>query len=126
MKTCMNVRGPPGHGAVMDIIEPAKQSLLSFGTAPVIWLMVALSVVSLGVMLERAFFFARVRVDIDALVRELSDCLRAHDLRRARHLLDGSRSSEAAVARAGLSELRRGAGAVREALASATLLERRR
>src|SRR5262249_54014559 len=103
----------------MDIIEPAKQSLLSFGTAPVIWLMIALSIVSLGVMLERAVFFHRIRVDIDALVHELGSCLRANDLRRARQLLEGSRSSEAAVARAGLSELRRGAGAVREALASA-------
>jgi biopolymer transport protein ExbB len=110
----------------MNIVDSAKHSLLSLGTAPVIWLMLALSVASLAVALERAWFFHRTRADITTIVRVLSERLRAHDAAGARAVLLASRSSEAAVASVGLAELRRGANAVREAMAAAALLEHAR
>jgi biopolymer transport protein ExbB len=110
----------------MDIVQSIKQSLLSVGATPVMWLMLGLSVASVAVMLERAIFFRRIRADMQALVRGLSERLRARDLEGARRLLDQSGSAEAAVASVGIAEFRRGASAVREAMAGATLLQRAR
>ncbi|HET6337480.1 MAG TPA: MotA/TolQ/ExbB proton channel family protein [Polyangiales bacterium] len=110
----------------MDIVQSIKQSLLSVGASPVMWLMLGLSVASVAVMLERAIFFRRIRADMQALVRGLSERMRARDLDGARRLLDQSGSAEAAVASVGIAEFRRGASAVREAMAGATLLQRAR
>ena len=110
----------------MDIVQTIKSSMLALGASPVMWLMLVLSVASVAVMLERAVFFQRIRADMHALVRGLSERLRARDLDGARRVLDQSRSAEAAVVAVGLAELRRGASAVREAMAGASLLQRAR
>jgi biopolymer transport protein ExbB len=110
----------------MAIVQSIKVSMLSIGASPVMWLMIGLSVASLAVMLERAVFFQRIRADMSALARGLSERLRAHDIDGARRLLDQSRSAEAAVVAVGLAEFRRGARAVREAMAGASLLQRAR
>jgi biopolymer transport protein ExbB len=110
----------------MDIVQSLKHSMISLGASPIMWLMLALSVASAAVMLERSLFFRRTRDDVHALVRGLSERMRLHDIAGARELLDRSRSSEAAVVRVGLGEFERGANAVREAMAGATLLERTR
>ena len=104
----------------MDIVELFKDGMARVGASPVMWLMIGLSVVSVAVMLERAWFFHRIRVDIARLSSGLDERLRAHDLSGARSLLAASRSVEAAVAYVGLSE-QRGIEAAREAMASATL-----
>lgn len=110
----------------MDIVQPIKQSMLSIGASPVMWLMLVLSVASVAVMLERAIFFRRSRADMPVLVRGLTERLRARDLEGARRVLDQSRSAEAAVVSVGIAEFRRGANAVREAMTGATLLQRAR
>jgi biopolymer transport protein ExbB len=108
----------------MDIVHTLKLSMLAIGASPVMWLMLALSIASVAVTLERVVFFRRGRADMPSLVRGLSERLRACDLDGAQRVLDESRSAEAAVVRAGIAEYRRGANAVREALAGATLLQR--
>lgn len=110
----------------MDIVQSIKQSMLVIGAAPVMWLMLGLSVASVAVMLERFIFFQRLRADMAALVKQLTERLRARDLEGARRVLERSRSAEAAVVSVGLAEFRRGASAVREAMAGATLLQRAR
>lgn len=110
----------------MNIVESLKDALARVGAAPVMWLMIALSVLSAAVMLERAYFFRRIRVDIDALATALGERLRAFDMQGAHALLARSRSVEAAVAKVGLGEILRGPDAAREAMASAALLERAR
>jgi biopolymer transport protein ExbB len=108
----------------MDIVQPIKQSMLSIGASPVMWLMLGLSIVSVAIMLERAIFFRRSRADMQALVRGLTERLRARDLDGARRVLDQSPSAEAAVVSVGITEFRRGANAVREAMTGASLLQR--
>ena len=111
----------------MNIIDPIKQAMLALGAAPVMWLMLLLSVASFAVMLERAWFFRRTRVvDIAALVTALTEQLRKRDIDAAHAVLRASASTEAAVVDAGLRELRRGATAVGEAMAGAHLLQRQR
>lgn len=108
----------------MDIVEPIKHSLLSVGASPVMWLMLASSIASLAVILERAWLLFRGHSEVDALARALSERLRASDIRGVRALLERSRSAQAMIVRAGLDELARGSVAMREAMAGATLLQR--
>ncbi|HKU43645.1 MAG TPA: MotA/TolQ/ExbB proton channel family protein [Polyangiales bacterium] len=110
----------------MDIVHTFKVSMVWIGASPVMWLMLALSVVSVAIMLERAWFFRRTRADIPSLARGLSERLRARDYPGAQRVLDASSSAEALVVSAGFAEFRRGAAAVREAMAAASLLQRAR
>jgi biopolymer transport protein ExbB/TolQ len=110
----------------MNIVEPIKNSLLAVGASPVMWLMLALSVASVAVMVERAWLFFRIHADIEALSRGVRERLRAGDLLGADALLKRSDSAEAAIVHAGLEELSRGPNAVREAMAGETLLQRTR
>jgi len=108
----------------MDIVTQAKLLMLSLGAAPVMWLMVGLSIVSIVIIVERALFFFSVRGDFAALARSFSERLRAGDLTGAHALLESSRSLEAEVVLAGLDEYERGANAAREAMAGATAVLR--
>ena len=110
----------------MDIVTQAKQLMLSVGAAPVMWLMLALSVASLAVIVERTIFFLSVRSDFASLARMFSAHLRDGDLAAAQLLLQRSRSLEAEVVAAGLEEAERGAAAAREAMAGVQAVQRTR
>ena len=72
------------------MIERIKSAMVGAGAAWVLWLMLALSVVSLAIMLERAWLYWSLRDDIEGLMRELGRLLRAGDLEGARRRLEAS------------------------------------
>lgn len=86
----------------------------SLGT---LYLLVVLSVVSMGVMIERGLYFSRRKVDIGALGDALVTHLRAHDLPGAQAMLKKSRSVEAEVLDEALGWYDHGPTSVREVLA---------
>jgi biopolymer transport protein ExbB len=106
------------------MIERVKSAMVGAGAGWVLWLMLALSVVSLAIMLERAWLFWSLRDDVEALMRELGRFLRAGDLEGARRRLEASPSAEAAVVVAGVVEADLGADAAAEAMAGASALQR--
>ena len=108
------------------MIEQLDHTLVRAGATWVVWILVGLSVLSVGVMLDRARVFWRQRADLQALVHEVHRLLSARDDFGAKDVLTRSRSSAAAIALAGLAERGRGAEAVREAMAAASGLERAR
>src|SRR5205814_1982621 len=63
----------------------------------ILYLLMALSVLSIGVIIERWWFFTRRRTDIGALSDGLRKALRTHDLTAARKLLEKDPSIEAEV-----------------------------
>jgi biopolymer transport protein ExbB len=73
-----------------------------FGAEWVMWVLIALSVISLGVMIERARYFRTLRDDLGALGKQLVARLREGQLDDARALLRKSPSPAALVALAGL------------------------
>ena len=79
------------------MIERIKSAMVGAGAGWVLWLMLALSVISLAVMLERAWLYWSLHDDLPALMRELGRLLRAGDLEGARKRLEASPSAEAAV-----------------------------
>ena len=108
----------------MRITLLVKSWMAQLGAAPIMFLMLALSVVSIAVILERAFTFARRREDPASLARDLRAYLMEDDLEGARARMDSSSSPEAAVLAAGLAHASRGPAAAEQAMAGATTSER--
>jgi biopolymer transport protein ExbB len=106
------------------LIERVKSAMVGLGTGWILLLMLFLSIVSLAIMLERAWLYWSLRDDIDELMRDLGRLLRGGDLDEARRRLEASRSAEAAVVVAGLVESDRGVEAAQEAMEGATALQR--
>jgi len=108
------------------MIEQIKNLMVGSGAAWVLWLLFGLSVISVGIMIDRARVFWSRRDDIPTLARDLHRLLEADDLEGARARLAKSKSAEAAVVLSGLAHWDGGAEAAQEAMAAATGLERAR
>lgn len=100
--------------------------MTNFGAAWVMWLLLGLSVVSVAVMLERAWFYISLRDNLSDLATRFRDALRSSDFEKARSTLEASPSAEAAVVMAGLAEADRGAQAADEAMQGAKALQKMR
>lgn len=98
--------------------------MVGLGTLWVLVLMAALSVVSLAIMLERAWLYWSIRDNFDALMKDLGALLRGKDLEGARKRLEQSPSAEAAVVIAGVADADMGAASAEEAMAGAAALQR--
>src|SRR5882672_6454145 len=86
------------------------------GSAWVLYLLFGLSIFSIGVMIERWFFFYSRRDDIDKLGDDMIGLLKSGDIRGADQRLSKSPSIEATVLRPALRWLEGGSGAVEHAL----------
>ncbi len=106
------------------MIERVKSAMVGAGAGWVLWLMLFLSVISLAIMLERAWLFWSLRDDTATLMRDLGKLLRGGDLEGARKRLEASPSAEAAVVVAGIVEADLGAAAAEEAMLGASALQR--
>src|SRR5687767_9376861 len=107
----------------MDII----QKFLGFaliGAEWVLWLLIALSVVSIGLVIERLIFLFQRMIDYDTLQRDVKAALARRDPGPVVSKYASSGALPAMVAVAGLRELPRGAGAVAEAMIGTKSKER--
>jgi biopolymer transport protein ExbB len=110
----------------MNIVERSKLILLEVGASPILYLMLALSVVSVAIMVERSLFFFRIRENLQKLASSLAASLERGDVAGAKELVGASRSAEAAIVGAGLSRIEAGAAAVEEAMSGASAVQRMR
>jgi biopolymer transport protein ExbB len=84
-------------------------AIVNFGASWVLWLLIGLSVISVGIMIERAAFYLGRRMrGSDAIARLLLDGA----LARARASLDGRSGMEADVLRAAIDHAGNGADSV--------------
>jgi len=88
------------------------------GSSWVLYLLLALSVVSFSTMFERYLYFRKHRTDFDALRRQLRKHLQEEDLADAEKLLEQSPAIEARVALEGLRWASGGPGAMSDAVDS--------
>jgi biopolymer transport protein ExbB/biopolymer transport protein TolQ len=95
------------------------------GSTWVMYLLLALSVVSIATMVERWIFFRRRSDDIDELGDKLLQLLERGDPTGARALLEKSRSIEASVLRAGLRYWGSTPESIEDAVSGEMLRERR-
>jgi biopolymer transport protein ExbB len=100
------------------------QKLLSFtllGADWVLWVLLALSVLSIAIMIERAMFFVGHRIKDPAGILQI---VARGDLDAARKAVDGQNGLEAAVLREGLRTMEKGADAAEESMAATATSER--
>ncbi|MGA3119811.1 MAG: MotA/TolQ/ExbB proton channel family protein [Polyangiaceae bacterium] len=107
-----------------SLIERVKSAMVGLGTGWILVLMLVLSIISLAIMLERAWLYWSLRDDIEGLLRDFGRLLRGGDLEGARQRLEASRSAEAAVVVAGVVEAVHGVDAAEEAMEGASALQR--
>lgn len=105
----------------MDIVERLT-ALASAGATWVMWLLVALSVLGLAIVVERAVVFALSRDDVTRLSDELSGALARGDLAGAERRLQESPCYEARIAGAGLAA--KDPGAAEKRVSGASTLAR--
>lgn len=109
----------------MNIIESfLKFSLL--GAEWVMWVLIALSLISITIMIERTIYFFGQRPDISALTGEMMRLLSRGDIDGASKKIEGVKGVAAEVARIAMAEAHRGPDAVDEAAAGALIQERLR
>lgn len=106
------------------MIERTKSAMVGLGAGWVLILMLVLSIVSLAIMLERAWLYWSLRDDMPTLMRDLGRLLRSGDLEGARKRLEASPSAEAAVVVAGIVEAGMGTEAAEEAMLGASALQK--
>jgi biopolymer transport protein ExbB len=108
----------------MSIVTQGKALMLATGASPVMYLMIALSVVSLGIAIERAYYLLRRSDDIERLAENLDGHLAMGDLEGARVRLAGSSAPQARIVLAGLDKAFGGPRAAAEAMVAATACEK--
>ncbi len=112
--------------------DPAKSGLVSqllnvflfVGSEWVMYLLIVLSVISIGIALERSWYFAQRRTDLGALLDHLKELLTKGEVQNATDSLAKNASLPARVGHAGLEALNRGAHAAEETMQSVLLRER--
>lgn len=110
----------------MDIVTKAKGLMLTLGASPVMWLMIGLSVVSLTIIVERAWFLLSIRANPAELAAKLAAHLETGDVAGARTVMQASHTVEGAIVAAGLQQAHRGPKAASEAMMGAVAVERLR
>jgi biopolymer transport protein ExbB len=101
-------------------------SLPVFHAEWVLWLLVVLSLISVGVMLERVIFFRRRTIDIDSLRQSFAADLARGDYQAAAEILEKHDTLETNVVLFGLRDYDKGPDAVEDLLAGATPKEKER
>lgn len=109
------------HTSLIDLL---KHALLDLKASWVMWILLALSVVDLIIIVERAAFLRSIRDDVPKLAGELDALLRGGRVREALDRMKRSRSAEAAVVVAGLRHADLGPGSAEKAMAGAQALQR--
>lgn len=108
----------------MNIVSQGKALMLAMGASPVMYLMILLSIVSLGIAIERALYLLRRSDDVEGLAKKLEAHLAEGDVEGAKLRLQKSPAPEAQVVLAGLAKIEGGARAASEAMTAASTVER--
>lgn len=107
----------------MDM-QSQLSSLTDFGAGWIMWLLIALSVASFAVVVDRAIVMFKSRDDIGSLREDLLALMRAGNWEGAKDRMRGSRSYEALVVVAGLDVAQDGPKAAEQRMAGASQLAR--
>lgn len=100
------------------------KNMALLGDTWVLYLLVAASIVSVAVMIERARAFGRHKGDRDELRRSLAALLESRDYDGAKQLAENSSRVEARVALEGLRNFSKGPASVEEAMTSQWIVEK--
>jgi len=92
----------------------------------VLWLLILLSLISIGVMIERWSFYRRRAIDVDFIARALARALERGDMEAAAKTLEGHDSLETNAVLSGLRAYERGPESVEDLITGAIGREKAR
>jgi biopolymer transport protein ExbB/TolQ len=92
----------------------------------VLWLLLSLSVISIGIMIERFFFYQARKLDIDAVRADFSKALQKGDFAAAAKVLEQKDTLQTRVVLAGLTAHAKGPESVEDLITGALGRERGR
>lgn len=107
----------------MNITELFKNFTL-LGAEWVLWLLVALSILSIGIMIERWLYYRARKVNLDVLGSDLAKALESNDVATFTKKYKAAESMPARVALRGVATRDKGIDAVSEAMNSEKTLAR--
>jgi biopolymer transport protein ExbB len=107
----------------MNLVEWLKRVMVSTGAEWVMWVMIILSIASVAIILERAWFYNSVKDDLAKLSRDLQSALE-NSIEAAKRRMAQSPSAEAAVVTAGLSVAQFGPEAAEQAMDGAVAIQK--
>jgi biopolymer transport protein ExbB len=100
------------------------KKLALVGDVWVLWILLAASVLSIGVIFERWWVYSKNKLNFSWFLDSLTGFLEEGNLTGARNLIESVNAIEARVAGAGLKNLFKGPASVEEAMVSKLVLER--
>jgi len=101
-------------------------NLALIGGEPILYLMVFISFISIAVVLERLYVYARNRIDMAEFTHKLVEQMNSGDMAAALESAKASNSAEARVAAEGLMNFDRGATVAGELMESMILRQQQR
>ena len=101
-------------------------SVARIGATSVLYILIALSILSIAVMLDRWVYFRKRRTNFVDLTTKLADLLRNNQITEAEELLAKNPSDAAQIARGALTRYNEGGDAVEQILAKEIRLQRSR
>jgi biopolymer transport protein ExbB len=96
------------------------------GAEWVMWVLIALSLFSIAIMIERVIYFWGQRPDISSIIEDMSKALASGDFEAARRRIESVQGVAPSVGRIAMKEAERGFSSVDEAAASAMIREKLR
>jgi len=108
------------------MVEQLRLLFDSMGVEWVLWLLLALSVVSITVMMERFLFFRRESVSVGVLARALQEALESDSPSSHAERIRKNGSMESAVLAEALQEMHRGPAALEDIIGSHVARQRER
>lgn len=108
----------------MEIIHWVLKAMLATGASWVLWLLVGLSIISIGIMMERAYVLYKMKGNVETLAPRLRTHFAAGDINSALLRLETTGGFEARIALEGLKNYEKGPDSVAEAMVAAKILER--
>jgi len=111
----------PSSSLVKEILD-----LPVFHAEWVLYFLIALSLISIGIMIERAIFYRQRAVDVDAIGKALAKALEKGDMQAAAKALEGHDSLETNAVLSGLRAYDRGPESVEDLIAGAMGREKAR
>jgi biopolymer transport protein ExbB len=109
-----------------DEMETVFKRLALVGDVWVLWILIAASILSVGIIIERWWVYRKHKINFPRFMDDVARRLESRDLAGARHLARASNAVEARVAMAGLLHVQKGAASVEESMTSRLVLERSR
>lgn len=90
--------------------------ITSLGSEWVLWILILLSVVSLGVIVERAIFYSRIRIDFPTFSQTIAQKLIDEDIKGIEVLCQSSPAIESQTILRGLKYKEKGVGAMEQGM----------